>query len=30
LTYSEKARIRDIYPTFGFADQSYFRTSMDI
>jgi hypothetical protein len=30
LTYSEKARIRDIYPTFGFADQSNFRTSMDI
>lgn len=24
LTYSEKARIRGIYPTFGFADQSYF------
>ena len=30
LTYSEKARIRNIFPTFGFADQVHFNISLHI
>jgi hypothetical protein len=30
LTYSEKARIMQVYPTFGFADQTKFNITMDI
>jgi hypothetical protein len=30
LTYSEKARIRSIFPTFGFANANIFRTELKI
>jgi hypothetical protein len=30
LTYSEKARIRSIYPTFGFANAKNFKTELKI